>query len=260
MINGYSDEEILQKIRLGIPSNSEVVGWLYDRIRPVIYTIALNYGIQNEEDIQDLTQDVIEAFYSQVMDGKFRGHSAVFSYIYAIAKNKCIDRLRKYSETLYDPLEWEAKTEEPDYESPEVLIILAEKTAIFKAFLSLLSDSCRAIIDLQIGPRALSNQAIAEELGLSSAKYVATAIYRCKKNLATKILNDPILLGRLMDSFDDPFKVQKSLIKYVDDFDLLLAYCKGEALESEAMAKLQKDLAREEDLEKLITFLRNQLG
>ncbi len=259
MINGYSDVDILQKIRLGIPSNSEVVGWLYDSIRPMIYSIALSTGLSNEEDIQDLTQDVIEAFYRQVMEDKFRAESSIRSYIYSIAKNKCIDWLRKSRETLYDPIELPEHGEEIDEDSPEALVILTEKTALLQSYVELLPEKCQYLLQLHFSSQNLSQEEIAKELGFGSSQAVANAVYRCKKKLAHIIINDPILLGRLMDSFNDPFGVVQALIKYADEFNLILAYCRGEALAGEDCQTMQRQLEEDQALRDLVDFLRSRL-
>ena len=259
MIKTYSDAEILQKIRLGIPSNAAVVGWLYDQIRPQIYSIGISMGLTNEEDIRDLTQDVIEAFYRQVMEDRFRGESSILSYLYAIAKNKCVDRLRKSRELLYDPRELAESGEEWDEQSPEALVILAEKTRLWKGFLGLLPEKCQRTLQLYFSPESPSREQMARELGLGSSQAVANAIYRCKKKLAQLILNDPILLGRLMDSFNDPFGLMQALIRYADDFNAILAFCRGDLHDPQAQQTMEERSATDPALAALIQFLRERL-
>ncbi len=258
MTEKYSDEEVVQSILLNI--NPEIIGWFYDEVRLIVFSMAVSYGITSIEDMEDITQDVNLAFCESIYAKKFKGVSKARSYVYAIARNKCFDRFRRQQEKLYDPTTEEPNFAGVDHSTPEYLVLLTERANLLSAYFSLLSPQCREIFNLKNAPEKLSNKEIAEKMNLGSVHYVATLLYRCRKQLALKILADPILLGRLMDSlYDSSFEMREPLVKYASDFDMIISYCKNIELPSKDQDKIEEWLNTDEDFGKLVEFLQKHL-
>ncbi|XZF13161.1 RNA polymerase sigma factor [Chitinophagaceae bacterium MMS25-I14] len=82
------EEDLLQHIAAG---NEPAFRQLYDLFHRRVYNTCLSY-LQSESDAEEATQDVfVEAFRSAA---QYRRESSVNTWLYRIAVNKCLDRLR----------------------------------------------------------------------------------------------------------------------------------------------------------------------
>ncbi|MEM1321174.1 MAG: sigma-70 family RNA polymerase sigma factor [Bacteroidota bacterium] len=252
MCDDFNDKEIVQIIRLGLNKESIVIGCLYDRFRPVIQALAIGAGI-GEREVEDLLQEVIISFVDNIRLDKYQGKSSINTYLYAIAKNKCMDRVRRKKRELpYDPRE----LMEVDEESPETLIISTEHIEIVKTFLTLLSGRCKEAIELKLDDPGASNAELARRAGFSSAQSYASFVHKCKKSLGEKIINDPVLLGRLVDTLNYPFDLLRILSKYdTSSYFLLIAHAKGEPLSAEEKSHIEAIIAKDAELKQLILFI-----
>lgn len=78
-------------ITLLAEGNQEALTELYNRYRTPIYKLSFHY-LQNKEDAEEMLQDVFLAVYRNA--GKFQNRSLFHTWIYKIAVNKCLDKLR----------------------------------------------------------------------------------------------------------------------------------------------------------------------
>ena len=81
-------EELLHSIASG---DREAFRKLYDIFQSRVYNTCLSY-LQNAEDAEETTQDVFVDVYQSA--ASFRQRSTVSTWIYRIAINKCLDKLR----------------------------------------------------------------------------------------------------------------------------------------------------------------------
>ena len=65
---------------------------LYSEYKPGIFALAFRL-LNNVAEAEDATQEVFLKAYR--VYGKFRGEAAVYSWLYRIALNECMERLRK---------------------------------------------------------------------------------------------------------------------------------------------------------------------
>lgn len=123
------------------------------------YVMAHNGSLQ---DAQDVYQEVILAFYVNVVSGKLTQlHGKLHTYLYKLTQNVWHSRLRIH-EPLVGALELTDYQIEP---SPDV----AREDAYLQYLMGLLNERCRQILQLYYFDR-MPMQQVADRIGLSSAE------------------------------------------------------------------------------------------
>ena len=88
-MSAISDQHYIDKILQG-ETNAFAV--LVDRYKNMIFTLALKM-VKNREEAEEVAQDTFIKIYSSL--NKFKGDSKFSTWIYKIAYNTCLDRLKK---------------------------------------------------------------------------------------------------------------------------------------------------------------------
>ena len=88
-MSAISDQHYIDKILQG-ETNSFAV--LVDRYKDMIFTLALKM-VKNREEAEEVAQDTFIKIYNSL--NKFKGDSKFSTWIYKIAYNTCLDRLKK---------------------------------------------------------------------------------------------------------------------------------------------------------------------
>ncbi len=85
------NDQHLQLLRQTAGGNQTAFRSLYDFFSGKVYNTALLH-LQNKEEAEEITQDVFVEVYRAAKD--FKGDAQVSTWIFRIAINKCMDRLR----------------------------------------------------------------------------------------------------------------------------------------------------------------------
>lgn len=126
------EKELIKQIARG---DTQALKTLYDRYAGRVYNTALSY-LQQAEEAEELTQDVfLEVFQSA---GRFEGKSAPGTWMYRIAVNKCLDRLRyrnrdkrrAFLQSLYKPETGALRIDPATFDHPGVSLENKERAAI----------------------------------------------------------------------------------------------------------------------------------
>lgn len=89
------EEELVKRIKNGDVEVFEKIIELYERkVFSLIYQM-----VKNENEVEDLAQEVFIKVYSNI--SKFNGNSSLYTWIYKITTNLCIDHLKKKKEVIY---------------------------------------------------------------------------------------------------------------------------------------------------------------
>ncbi|KAF2511201.1 RNA polymerase sigma factor [Flavobacterium foetidum] len=88
-MSAISDQHYIDKILQG---DASVFAVLVDRYKDMVFTLALKM-IKNREEAEETAQDTFVKAYKSL--GKFKGDSKFSTWIYKIAYNACLDRLKK---------------------------------------------------------------------------------------------------------------------------------------------------------------------
>jgi RNA polymerase sigma factor (sigma-70 family) len=79
-------------INLVLNGDTNAFAALVDRYKDMVYTLSLRM-IRNREEAEELAQDTFIKVYRSL--GKFKGESKFSTWLYKVAYNTCLDRLKK---------------------------------------------------------------------------------------------------------------------------------------------------------------------
>jgi len=180
------DNRLVSRTLAGDPEAFEdLVRLYYDRIRALVY-----HHLHREDDLDDALQDIFLKAYRSLSG--FRKKSNFYTWLYRIASNYCIDRLRKRRLELVsldasesrDAIEARLPSS-PD--SPEEAYRSSERVQLVRKALSMLDPAFQNIIVLR-ELEGLSYDEIAESLGIGMGT-VKSRINRARNELK-KILEN----------------------------------------------------------------------
>lgn len=184
------DREIIHLILNG---DKDKFRLFVEQYQQMVFRTCMGY-VHNKDDADDLTQEVfIQAF--QALEG-FRQRSSVSTWLYRIAINASLNKVRKNSKNFLfwqlDDIFGSEKSEHPaidiaDDENPENIIIREEhRTWVRKALDSLPENQRTAIVLSKFDD--LSQREIAEIMKTTEGA-VEALIQRAKANLRTKLVS-----------------------------------------------------------------------
>ena len=172
-----NDQYIIEKI---INGDTNAYSVLVDRYKDLVYTLALRM-VKNREEAEEVSQDTFIKVYKSL--GKFKGDSKFSTWIYKVAYNTCLDRIKKYKKEhlsiqIDEFTERHLKTVETVLDTIEK----AEKSKAIKQCLELLpSDDAFLLTLFYFEEQSLEE--IAEIIGLT-ANNVKVKLFRSRKKLA----------------------------------------------------------------------------
>lgn len=89
------DEELVKKVKNGdIDAFEQIIALYESKVFSLIY-----HMIKNENEIEDLAQEVFIRVYTNIK--KFNGNSSLYTWIYKITTNLCIDYIKRKKEVIY---------------------------------------------------------------------------------------------------------------------------------------------------------------
>lgn len=146
------------------------------RVRVAIETVVRRFRRGRRDD--DLTQEVLGRVYLELSRGRFRGDSSLETYARSVARNTCLEYLRR--ERPMAPLEAERPAAHAS--SPETRLLRAEQ--VDRAFHALESLP-RSSLDLlrMIFVERLGYTEIALQLGVSESA-LRVRLHRCRLRIA----------------------------------------------------------------------------
>lgn len=183
-----SEKELLLKAKEGDDSAFEEIVKLYQQ--KVCNTIF--YMIKNENIVEDLAQEVFIKVYRNL--SKFNEESSLYTWIYRITMNTCLDQIKKEKKITYistivetEEGEVEAQFEDENQRVDEILESKIRKEVLLKAIKSLPAEQ-RALIVLR-DIRQFKYMEIAEMLKLNLGT-VKSKISRARQNLKESLERD----------------------------------------------------------------------
>ncbi|WP_353779279.1 sigma-70 family RNA polymerase sigma factor [Winogradskyella sp. 3972H.M.0a.05] len=174
----------------GKVSRNKALRHIYSGNKNKVYAYILsNSG--NEDDAKDVYQESIIAFYENVRDQKFKGQSAIGTYIYSIARFKWLNKLKSkaVSEKHHEQLE----TGEEFSKTPLASLIEEEYRAQIMEVLGALGESCKQLlIDTIYYDKSMKD--IVEERDFTNEQVARNKKYKCMKKLKNLIIERPQLI------------------------------------------------------------------
>lgn len=184
-----SQEQIIQRI---ISGNSDgVLDFLYKNLLSKVRS----YIIQNsgsKDDANDVFQDAVIIFFEYVRKGKFDSEKTIEGFIYSVARNIWIDKIRRGKKMVR--LNEMDLTTEPQ-ETFDVLkdIVDKEKRSAMSSLFDLLGSGCKELMYYQLYEK-LSMKEISDKMGFSNENVAKTKNYKCKQRFAEILKTNPKLI------------------------------------------------------------------
>ncbi|MDC8003372.1 sigma-70 family RNA polymerase sigma factor [Aureisphaera galaxeae] len=144
----------------------------------------------SESDAKDIFQEAMIAFYENVRDGKFKGESAIGTYLYSIAKFKWLNQIKK--DKIREGHHEKAAMETVQ-ESPLNTLIEGEKKHGVLQVLDELGAVCKQLLIENLYHNA-SMKEIAASGNFSSEQIVRNKKYKCLQKLKELIRMKPSLI------------------------------------------------------------------
>lgn len=183
-----SEKELLIKAKNGDDEAFEEIIKLYQQ--KICSTIF--YMVKNENIVEDLAQEVFIKVYKNI--SKFNEESSLYTWIYRITMNTCIDQIKKEKKITYintfidtDEGEVEIQFEDESQRLDEIIENKLKKESLVKAIKSLPAEQ-RALIVLR-DIRQFKYMEIAEMLKLNLGT-VKSKISRARQTLKESLEKD----------------------------------------------------------------------
>lgn len=192
-----NDQVYIDKI---LDGDTSAFTTLVDRYKDLVYTLALRM-MKHKEEAEEVAQDTFIKIFKSL--DKFKGDSKFSTWIYRVAYNTCLDRLKKNKRqqntvTIDEYTEHQVKTIDNALDKIEA----KEKEAAIKACLDLLPSEESFLLTLFYFEEQ-SLEEIAKVVGLKPNN-VKVKLFRCRKRLAT-ILKEQ-LDNEIIESYAGTYK------------------------------------------------------
>lgn len=175
----------LQLLRQTAEGNQTSFQKLYDFFSSKVYNTALLH-LQNKEEAEEVTQDVFVEVYRAAKD--FKGDAQVSTWIFRIAVNKCVDRLRYHKRKKrfafvlsFFSGEGAVRFDTPSFDHPGLSLENKEKGRLLMQAIGQLPEAQKNVIIMALiedRPR----QEIADIMN-QSLKATESTLQRAKANL-----------------------------------------------------------------------------
>ncbi len=189
----YSDREIIEILNQAEDHQTDrAFRYLYKTyFGMALQFVRINNG--DDSDAEDVFQDVLVAFYRNVRTGKFRGDSAIKTYLYSMVRNQWLVRLKKNQRNV--------NMENPEHADKTMYVVQSSyKTEDLanevNKLLSEVSDRCRELLKLYYFDN-LSMSELAERAGFDNENSAKTQKYKCMQRLI-KIMADRSDLKKML--------------------------------------------------------------
>lgn len=183
-----SDIEIIEQI---IQGNSNLYRTIVERYQNMVFRTCMGF-LHHKDDADDLTQEVFIQAYQSI--SKFKGDSSFSTWLYRIAVNTSLNKIRKSSknyflqriESLFGSENAKALyIPSPDTDNPENILINNQNREIIQLALNSLAENQRTAIVLSKYDE-LSQREIADIMNITEGA-VEALIQRAKSNLREKL-------------------------------------------------------------------------
>jgi len=178
-------------IRLILHGDRDKFRMLVEKYQQMVFRTSMGF-LHNKDDSDDLTQDIFIQAYESL--NKFKGDSAFSTWLYRIAVNASLNKVRRSPLKLIlqrfgNPSTNKNEKENPipvsDNEDPESILIRHEHIEWVQRALDALPENQHTAIVLSKYDD-LSQKEIAEIMGISESAAEAL-LFRAKKNLREKL-------------------------------------------------------------------------
>ncbi|MEM0997902.1 MAG: sigma-70 family RNA polymerase sigma factor [Bacteroidota bacterium] len=184
MRQNSSEDYYLQGIRQRDP---QVLHTIYQEFFPrIAQAIRQNSG--NETEARDIFQDALMVVFQKSRDPEFQLSSSFYTYLYAVARNLWLKKLRKKDRhwVTIDG-EMESIADHPPFLAEELR--REAQYQLYRRKLQELGEQCRELLKLSLAGTRVSE--IVKKMNFSSEGYARKRKFKCKEQLIKLIRKDP---------------------------------------------------------------------
>lgn len=177
-----SDAKLMERVA---KEDTAAFAEILKRYQSPLFNFIYRY-LGNYEETQDLTQETFLRVYTAAK--RYKPQAKFTTYLFKIARNLCLNNLRKRSRFWLFSLDEEEKNIEiqaPASNMPDVIYEKKEVGSLIEGALAALSENQRMAVVLQRFHN-LSYREIAEVMGCS-VSVVESLLFRAKQNLKKKL-------------------------------------------------------------------------
>lgn len=188
---GRTDEQINQALLGTEQQREEVFAYLYQQSgwrEWVLRHVSREGG--DESSGEDVFQESLILLDRNLREGRFRGGSSLQTYFLGIAKQWWFNRQRGIRPVSLSP-----DYDRPVTETPERIALQNERKQLIDSILDIIGDHCKKVLSLY--KLSLTNEEIAQELGLSSPEMAKKYTYRCREKFKAFVTGRADLLEQL---------------------------------------------------------------
>ncbi len=180
-----NEQELIQKLQSG---DEPAFQWLVETYRNRVFHTILNI-MQDNSDAEDAAQEVFMQLFQSIV--RFKGESALSTWIYRIAVSKALDKLRrrKTRRRLSQWIPWwmpeENKSNTTDFYHPGITLDKKEKAAILFKAIGRLPEKQRIAFTL-VKVQGMNYQEVSVIMS-QSIKAIESLISRARQNLQQRL-------------------------------------------------------------------------
>ena len=183
------ENQLISEIRRG---NTRAFSDLVDTYKDLVFTLSLRM-LGNREEAEEVAQDVFIKVYNSLPN--FKGDSKLSTWIYKIAYNACLDRLKKVKkQRIHLDMEHADRIDYADLDTAFHKMVAVERSELIAECLSKLSAEDAGVLTLfYLEEKNLLEIEKATNLPVNTVK---VRLFRARKRLAgimEKSLNKEIL-------------------------------------------------------------------
>ncbi len=172
------------ELRNGLLNDEEeVFKYLFNRVIDVLVHKYLSGRPGAQKDAEDYAEIAITEVWRKLKAEKpFQG--SIMASVHAIARNKCIDGIRKASRATHVPLDDRL----PDEKRLDEVMLKERRFEVMEKHLQQLKGNCKELLELK-HYHTLSIKEIALKMGLKG-NYIKKRLSNCRDKLRTLVKND----------------------------------------------------------------------
>ncbi len=186
-----NDEQIIRALLGSVQQREEIFAYLYQSSgwRDWVVRHVTDEGGDGPAG-EDVFQETLILFDRNIREGRFSRESSLQTYFLGIAKQWWFNRRR-----VTRPVPLSPEYDRPEHDNPERIALRQERQEMIGQILETLGDHCKKVLELY--KLSLTNEEIAQELGLSSPEMAKKYTYRCREKFKAFVLGRKDILEHL---------------------------------------------------------------
>ncbi len=186
------ERKIIDSIKSG--EHRHALDYLYESpLRKVRTYILKNNG--SKEDAKDIFQDAVIVLFNYIRENKFDTTQSLEGFIYSVARNLWIDKVRKDNRLSKDVDVYNIEINNEAINQLDQLVNNEKSIAMSKIF-NQLDEKCKKILSYVIYHK-LTMKEIKDKMGYANEDVAKSNHYRCKQYLSKLVKSDPEIYNTL---------------------------------------------------------------